>query len=151
MNIPPTVISTTPAPTQPVMPGVQRFVLCGAALALGILGLHFGKALLIPLALAALLAFALDPAVKKQIDDLWRSGRDGQEIADVLIYLTRLADEFSRIAPHFHHLEAVNLGGGIPHDYRNPEATVPLDRLREVVAGSQSHGAAKTLKLLSCA
>lgn len=45
------------------MPGVQRFVLCGAALALGILGLHFGKALLIPLALAALLAFALDPAV----------------------------------------------------------------------------------------
>jgi NADPH-dependent ferric siderophore reductase len=25
---------------------------------------------------------ALDPAVKKQIDDLWRSGRDGQEIAD---------------------------------------------------------------------
>lgn len=63
MNIPPTVISTTPAPTQPVMPGVQRFVLCGAALALGILGLHFGKALLIPLALAALLAFALDPAV----------------------------------------------------------------------------------------
>ena len=25
---------------------------------------------------------ALDPAVKKQIDDLWRSGRDGEEIAD---------------------------------------------------------------------
>lgn len=61
MNIPHTVIATTPA--QPVMPGVQRFVLCGAALALGILGLHFGQALLIPLALAALLAFALDPAV----------------------------------------------------------------------------------------
>lgn len=63
MNIPHTVISTTPAPAQPVMPGVQRFVLCSAALALGILGLHFGKALLIPLALAALLAFALNPAV----------------------------------------------------------------------------------------
>ena len=61
MNIPHTVISTTPA--QPVVPGVQRFVLCGAALALGIQGLHFGKALMIPLALAALLAFALDPAV----------------------------------------------------------------------------------------
>lgn len=61
MNIPHTVIATTPA--QPVMPGVQRFVLCGAALALGILGLHFGQALLIPLALAGLLAFALDPAV----------------------------------------------------------------------------------------
>jgi NADPH-dependent ferric siderophore reductase len=25
---------------------------------------------------------ALDPAVKKQIDDLWRSGRDGEEVAD---------------------------------------------------------------------
>lgn len=46
------------------MPGVQRFVLCGAALALGILGLHFGQAVLMPVALAALLALALDPAVR---------------------------------------------------------------------------------------
>ena len=46
-----------------VMPGVQRFVLSGAAIALGILGLYFGQALLIPLALAALLAFVLDPLV----------------------------------------------------------------------------------------
>ena len=46
-----------------VMPGVQRFVLSGAAIALGILGLYFGQALLIPLALAALLAFVLNPLV----------------------------------------------------------------------------------------
>lgn len=46
-----------------VMPGVQRFVLSGAAIALGILGLYAGQALLIPLALAALLAFVLDPMV----------------------------------------------------------------------------------------
>lgn len=46
-----------------VMPGVQRFVLSGAAIALGILGLYFGQVLLIPLALAALLAFVLDPLV----------------------------------------------------------------------------------------
>jgi predicted PurR-regulated permease PerM len=46
-----------------VMPGVQRFVLSGAAIALGILGLHAGQVLLIPLALAALLAFILDPLV----------------------------------------------------------------------------------------
>jgi len=46
-----------------VMPGVQRFVLSGAALALGILGLYLGQVLLIPLALAALLAFVLDPLV----------------------------------------------------------------------------------------
>ncbi|AOW12693.1 hypothetical protein LPB72_16885 [Hydrogenophaga crassostreae] len=49
--------------TQPVMPGVQRFVLSGAAIALGILGLYVGQSLLIPLALAALLAFVLDPLV----------------------------------------------------------------------------------------
>ena len=48
---------------QPVMPGVQRFVLSGAAIALGILGLYVGQSLLIPLALAALLAFVLDPMV----------------------------------------------------------------------------------------
>ena len=48
---------------EPVMPGVQRFVLSGAAIALGILGLYFGQSLLIPLALAALLAFVLNPLV----------------------------------------------------------------------------------------
>ena len=57
----------TPPPAQeapqPVMPGVQRFVLSGAAIALGILGLYVGQSLLIPLALAALLAFVLDPMV----------------------------------------------------------------------------------------
>ncbi len=46
-----------------VMPGVQRFVLSGAAIALGIVGLYVGQDLLIPLALAALLAFVLDPLV----------------------------------------------------------------------------------------
>jgi len=46
-----------------VMPGVQRFVLSGAAIALGILGLWAGQVLLIPLALAGLLAFVLDPLV----------------------------------------------------------------------------------------
>jgi predicted PurR-regulated permease PerM len=46
-----------------VMPGVQRFVLSAAALALGILGLYAGQVVLIPLALAALLAFVLDPLV----------------------------------------------------------------------------------------
>jgi predicted PurR-regulated permease PerM len=45
------------------MPGVQRFVWSAAALALGILGLYFGQALLIPVALAAVLALALTPPV----------------------------------------------------------------------------------------
>lgn len=58
----------------------------------------------------------------------------GPRFEELVENLTRLADEFSRIAPHFDHLTAVNLGGGIPHDYRNPEASVPLDRLRDLFA-----------------
>jgi diaminopimelate decarboxylase len=58
----------------------------------------------------------------------------GPQIDELVANLSRLADEFSRIAPNFHHLQAVNLGGGIPHDYRNPDAVVPLDRLRALFA-----------------
>jgi diaminopimelate decarboxylase len=58
----------------------------------------------------------------------------GPQFDELVDNLTRLADEFSRIVPHFHHLEAVNLGGGIPHDYRNPDAVVPVDRLRDLFA-----------------
>jgi len=46
------------------LPGL-RFVVGGAAIALGIAALHFGKPLLAPLVLAALLAFALAPAVSR--------------------------------------------------------------------------------------
>ena len=45
------------------MPGTQRFVITGAAIALGITALHYGRPLLMPLAFAALLAFVLDPVV----------------------------------------------------------------------------------------
>lgn len=48
---------------KPVMPGTQRFVITGAALALGIAALYYGRSLLMPLAFAALLAFVLDPVV----------------------------------------------------------------------------------------
>ena len=47
----------------PVMPGTQRFVITGAALALGITALYLGRSVLMPLAFAALLAFVLDPVV----------------------------------------------------------------------------------------
>ena len=53
----------TSATDAQVLPGVQRFVFSGAALGLGILALHHGKTLLMPLAFAALLAFVLDPVV----------------------------------------------------------------------------------------
>lgn len=52
-----------PSALAPVMPGVQRFVWSALALALGILGLYHGQALLMPVALAAMLALALHPAV----------------------------------------------------------------------------------------
>ena len=45
------------------MPGTQRFVITGAALALGITALYLGRSVLMPLAFAALLAFVLDPVV----------------------------------------------------------------------------------------
>ena len=47
----------------PVMPGTQRFVITGAARALGITALYLGRSVLMPLAFAALLAFVLDPVV----------------------------------------------------------------------------------------
>ena len=60
------VAAPTPTPVEPspgVMPGTQRFVITGAAIALGITALHYGRPLLMPLAFAALLAFVLDPVV----------------------------------------------------------------------------------------
>jgi diaminopimelate decarboxylase len=51
--------------------------------------------------------------------------------------LTRLADEFARIAPQFPNLEAVSLGGGIPHDYRDAHANIPVDRLRTLFADAR--------------
>jgi len=61
-SLPPQAPPIAEAP-QPVMPGTQRFVITGAALALGITALYLGRSLLMPLAFAALLAFVLDPVV----------------------------------------------------------------------------------------
>lgn len=82
MSHTPVTSDSTPDAARPVMPGVQRFVLCGAALALGILGLHFGQAVLIPVALASLLALALDPAVN------WLHRRRLPRTAAVALVLT---------------------------------------------------------------
>lgn len=61
----------------------------------------------------------------------------GPRIEELIENLTRLADEFARIAPQFENLQAVNLGGGIPYDYRNPDAKVTLDTLRELFASAR--------------
>ena len=46
--------------------------------------------------------------------------------------LSRLADEFGREIPNFPDLEAVSLGGGIPHNYRDENAEVPLEMLQNL-------------------
>ncbi len=46
--------------------------------------------------------------------------------------LTRLALEFRELIPHFPQLTAVSLGGGIPHNYHDRDAQVPIEPLREL-------------------
>ncbi|MEK0445297.1 MAG: diaminopimelate decarboxylase [Verrucomicrobiota bacterium] len=48
--------------------------------------------------------------------------------------LERLAHEFAQLLPAFPHLEAVSLGGGIPHNYRDASAQIPLPPLKALFA-----------------
>ncbi len=59
------------------------------------------------------------------------SGPQFQELID---NLNRLAAEFATLAGHFPGLQAVSLGGGIPHNYRDSSAQVPLEPLRALFA-----------------
>jgi diaminopimelate decarboxylase len=59
------------------------------------------------------------------------SGPQYQELHE---NLTRLALDFIKLLPHFPKLEAVSLGGGIPHNYRDHGAQVPIEPLRELFA-----------------
>ena len=63
------------------------------------------------------------------------SGPQFQELHD---NLTQLADEFGKLMPHFPNIESVSLGGGIPHDYRNPDTEYPLDNLKSLFANAQT-------------
>ena len=57
------------------------------------------------------------------------SGPQFQELRD---NLTRLAADFVELLPHFPKLTAVSLGGGIPHNYKDHGAQVPIEPLREL-------------------
>ncbi len=57
------------------------------------------------------------------------SGPQFQELHD---NLERLAGVFGNWASHLPELEAVSLGGGIPHNYREPQNQIPLDPLRQL-------------------
>ena len=63
------------------------------------------------------------------------SGPQFQELHD---NLSQLADEFANLLPHFPDISAVSLGGGLPHDYRNPNAAFPLDDLKTLFADAQT-------------
>lgn len=57
------------------------------------------------------------------------SGPQFQELHE---NLTRLAIAFIELLPGFPALEAISLGGGIPHDYRDRGAQAPVEPLREL-------------------
>ena len=61
----------------------------------------------------------------------------GPQFHELIENLDRLAREFEALLPHFPDIEAVSLGGGIPHNYRNPEARLPLDQLRDLFGAAQ--------------
>ncbi len=54
----------------------------------------------------------------------------GPQFSELLDNLSRLADEFAAELPQFPDLTAISLGGGLPHDYRDPDAEIPLHLLK---------------------
>ncbi len=75
------------------------------------------------------------------------SGPQFDELVDNLSHLT---DLFATLLPEFPSLEAVSLGGGIPHNYRDPSAVQPIHRLRELFVSAQeklSRAAGRMLRL----
>lgn len=58
----------------------------------------------------------------------------GPQFDELVENLTRLADEFADFIPQLPHLRGVSLGGGIPHNYRDPSVMVPIDRLKDLFA-----------------
>lgn len=74
----------------------------------------------------------------------------GPEMDELTGNLERLAQEFAGLVPAFPALEAVSLGGGIPHNYRDPDADVPLEKLGAVLrrcAGMLRDAAGRNLRI----
>jgi len=53
----------------------------------------------------------------------------GPRMEELVANLTRLAEEFAKLAPKFPDLEGFSLGGGIPHNYRDGRAPVDTSPL----------------------
>ncbi len=61
----------------------------------------------------------------------------GPQFEELHQNLSRLAEDFAAVIPFFPELRSVSLGGGIPHDYRNPQAEFPLEMLRSLFTKAQ--------------
>lgn len=62
----------------------------------------------------------------------------GPKMEELIANLTRLADEFAQVAPDFPDLEAISLGGGIPHNYREDQPEPDLTKLADVFAHART-------------
>lgn len=56
----------------------------------------------------------------------------GPQYAELHENLTRLAAEFVQVLPKFPKLTAISLGGGIPHNYKEHGAQIPVEPLRDL-------------------
>jgi diaminopimelate decarboxylase len=56
----------------------------------------------------------------------------GPQFDELVDNLNQLTDEYADLLPELPELMSVSLGGGIPHNYRDASAKVPLDQLKEL-------------------
>lgn len=74
----------------------------------------------------------------------------GPQFEELIDNLSHLSDLFASLLPQFPDMEAISLGGGIPHNYRDPNAVQPIGRLRELFTSAQeklSAAAGRPLRL----
>jgi diaminopimelate decarboxylase len=62
----------------------------------------------------------------------------GPKFQELLDNLRRLASEFAALLPSFSKVTAVSLGGGIPHNYRDPNDEASLKPFRELLEESHA-------------
>jgi diaminopimelate decarboxylase len=61
----------------------------------------------------------------------------GPQFDELVENLSHLTDLFASLLSQFPALEAISLGGGIPHNYRDPDAVQPIERLRDLFSAAQ--------------
>jgi diaminopimelate decarboxylase len=70
----------------------------------------------------------------------------GPQIEEFNQNMTRLVEFFGDMIPSYPELEAINLGGGIPHPYRPPAENVDLAPLGELLRSAQSRLSARAAR-----